>query len=195
MLITFNAEPPIETPVTLSKDWAVPNVGWRNAPIEHVYEQTSTFVQSVLDQVPLIGEHKHVLVTLKLQQLEANSFTDVRAWHCDGWGKRRTPDPQDRPEYNHLFILGGAPVEFMVDPIRLRWLRGYSLKRFWGQLTDYQTLASRPVRLGVFNTYDCFDLKRGVKTRNALTRLLIRVTETDNISENCDPVEPDRKED
>ena len=193
MLITFNAEPPIETPIKLPDDWGVPNVGWRDAPIEHVYENTSPFIQCILDQSPLIGEHKSVLVTLKLQQLEANSFTDARPWHCDGWGRKRTPDSQTRPEYNHLFILGGAPIEFMADPIRLRWLKGYSIQRLWGQLADYQTLAARPVRLGVFNTYDCFDFKRGVKTRNSLTRLLIRVTETDKIKANFDPVEPNRK--
>jgi len=195
MRITFNAEPPIETPVRLTDDWSVPNVGWSSAPIEHVYDQTSPFVRNIIDQVPLMGEHKRVLFTLKLQRLSVGSFSDVRAWHCDGWGRRRSPDIQTRPEYNHLFILGGAAVEFMADPISLRWMRGYSIDRLWRQLDDHRDLPTHAVRLGVFNTYDCFDFKRGVKATESLTRLLIRVTETDTISANSDPVEPDRKED
>jgi len=197
MIITFNAEPPIESPVTLPDDWSVPNVGWRNAPIEHVYDQTSDFVRAIIDQTPLMGEHKSVLLTLKLQSLNAGAFSDARTWHCDGWGRKRSPDTPTRAEYNHLFILGGAPVEFVSRPVQMRWLRGYSIDRLWKQIQskDYMNLPARAVRLGVFNTYDCFDLKRGVKAKEPLTRLLIRVTETDAIRANPDPVKPDRKED
>ena len=197
MIITFNTEPPIESLVKLPDDWSVPNVGWSNAPIAHVYDQTSDFVRAIIDQVPLIGEHKSVLLTLKLQSLSAGSFSDTRTWHCDGWGRRRSPENQTRPEYNHLFILGGAPVEFVARPTQLRWMRGYSIDRLWKQIQDkdYGDLPARAVRIGVFNTYDCFDLKRGVKAKEPLTRLLIRVTETDAIRANPDPVKADRKED
>lgn len=185
VLVTCNATPPVETRVALPDDMRLPEIDWKYAPIDLVRETACPLVQAVLDQAPIRGQHRHVLVDVKVQNLRPELCSCIPGWHLDGPG---LPNHPSRPEIHHLFVYGGAPTEFVCESLLLPCRDWMTPKNFASQVPAW--VSARPIVVGTINTFTRFDFHRGVHADRPLTRLLIRVTETDVIRPVKRPVKP-----
>lgn len=184
MLITFNEHAPKRSHVELRGAFELPADDWKYAPIDLVYPQLPPFFQSILDQAPIVGKHKRILVDFKVQHLTPDTESCIPGWHLDG---PPTPLHYSAPENHHLFIMGGAPTEFVGQKLVLSvpdW--GTHQKDLLAQIPEDGAVET--IGLDAFYSFTRFDWHRGVFADQPLTRVLIRVTETDVIQPVRHPV-------
>lgn len=187
MRCVFNKDAPKRTNVSFQGDFVLPEYDWKYAPFDLAYRSLPPFFQYVVSQAPLEHKHKRVLLDVKVQHLTPDRESCIPGWHLDG-----PPNPlhPSRPEKHHLFIMGGAPTEFVGQSLVL-WLpdkEDTHQKDLVSQIPE--EVAVEAIGLDAFYTFDRFDWHRGVIADHPLTRVLIRVTETDIIQPVRHPVKP-----
>ena len=187
MLVRFNETAPQRKEIRLfGEATELPPTDWKYAPIELVDKTLPRFFQTVLDQTPIRGNHKRILVDVKVQNLVPDRESCLPGWHLDGPG---CPLHESRPEVHHLFISGGAPTEFIAQKLVMSVPDATThQKDLLPQIPE--DVAVEPIGLNAFYSFTRFDWHRGVFADKPLTRVLIRVTETDVIQPVRYPVKP-----
>lgn len=160
----------------------LPAATFKNAGLERVRAETTDYVRRVLDAVALRGQHRHVVVDVKVTDIEPGRPPCIPGWHCDSVLDPRHPS---RPEVHHLFVTGSASLtEFVDGPVELEIGPARSPQAFLREVNrQLEELAPR-VRSAPscrLVEYGRFHLHRGALGRGRERRLLVRVTETDLI--------------
>lgn len=94
-------------------------VSFKYADFDYAYRECgSDYVRHVLESAPIQGNHKRVLVDIKIHDLKHGEYPCVPGWHLDGSANIR--DLPKRPEIFSLFVTGDhARTEFLRRPIEL----------------------------------------------------------------------------
>jgi hypothetical protein len=160
----------------------MPEANYKYAHFDYVCHNTNDFVRSILDQAPIQGKHKHVLVDVKVQHLTPEKHSCIPGWHLDG---PENPLHNSLPDVHHLFVIGGGSTEFIDEPVTLYVEKEHKQKEIVAKIPD--TVKVREIEQECFNTFTRFDFHRGILAKKSLTRLLIRVSETDVIRPSFQP--------
>lgn len=182
----FNQDAPKRTHVSFQGDFVLPEYDWKYAPFDLAYRSLPPFFQYVVSQAPIEHKHKRVLIDVKVQHLTPDRESCLPGWHLDG-----PPNPLHPalPEKHHLLIMGGAPTEFVAQKLILSVPDEKThQKELLPQIPE--DVSVEPIGLDAFYTFTRFDWHRGVFAEQPLTRILIRVTETDVIQPVRHPVKP-----
>jgi hypothetical protein len=172
------------TPVEL-RDYSTPTVNWKYASLDHVIRHPSTnkTIIQIVEQCPLKLQHKRILIDIKVQHLTPDITSCIPGWHLDGPGNPLHPS---KPELHHLYIHEeGGETEFIADQFELE---------LDDQMQHNEIVKMIPPNVGItktkamnFATFTRFDFHRGIKVKKSMTRLLVRLTETDIILPNNKP--------
>jgi hypothetical protein len=156
---------------------------FKYADYDYVYDRCDNdYVRHVLDNIPIYGEHKRVLIDVKVHDLKRGEVPCVPGWHLDG-----SINPQNlpkRPETFTLFVTGlCARTEFIDQSLKINVEDSWNFAtmnrkcaRMIPESVDVWTLPSCQ-----FATYGDHYFHRGPVARRDERRLLVRTTETDII--------------
>lgn len=165
-------------PQPLSDDF--PTIQFKYASFEHAYKNTTDYVRDILTAAPVKNKHKHVVVDIKITDIEKNKPPCLPGWHCD-----TVIDPfnETQPENHYLFVSGQASLtEFIGSPITLevdaQLKQQKLLASFREQIDNIEHLVWKmpSCQLGF---YGRFHFHRGSIGLFDEKRLLVRITETD----------------
>lgn len=157
---------------------------FKYADFDYVYSSCENdYVRYVLDNIPVIGKHKRVLIDVKVHNLKRGDVPCVPGWHLDGSINPKQLPKQ--PETLTLFVTGlCARTEFVDEPLTMEVderLDFAVMQRVCAQQipddVDVWTIPSCQ-----FATYDDHYFHRGSRAIRNERRLLIRTTETDIIA-------------
>lgn len=141
------------------------------------------YVRHVLDQIPILGGHKRVLIDIKVHDLEPGEIPCVPGWHLDGSiNPKKLPK---KPEILTLFVTGSSALtEFLAEPITLdvkdQWDFAVMSRYCSRQVPNDYPVWTMPSC--TFGTYDDHYFHRGAVATKRERRLLVRTTETDIIA-------------
>ena len=169
----------VHTPVELS-NFQYPTVNWKYASAQWVLahaESTNDTLRNIIMQCPIVGEHKRILLDVKVQDLVPSKTSCIAGWHLDG---PENPLHNSKPEIHHLYIHEeGGETEFIADEFELeinsKMCQGDIVKMISEDVKITKTVA------GSFTTFTRFDFHRGINVKKPMRRLLVRLTETDVI--------------
>jgi hypothetical protein len=142
----------------------------------------NAYVRHVLDNIPIMGRHKRVLLDIKVHDLQPGDVPCVSGWHLDG-----SINPNalpKRPETFALFVTSEhATTQFLDTPINLEvndsWNFATMSQRCARMIPDGHPTLSIPSCQ--FMIYDDHYFHRGPTVDRPTKRLLVRTTETDII--------------
>jgi len=175
-VLAFNSEAPAYAGVILPEHIHFHKEDWKYADIEYLFPRLPSTLQHVVEQAPLKGGYKRTLLDIKVQLLVPEKTSCIPGWHLDG---PENPLHDSQPEVHHLFVRGGGPTEFIDQELTLQVQPDMNQRELVAQIPDEVSI--KPIGLNAFHSFTRFDFHRGVNVAKPLTRLLIRVTETDTI--------------
>lgn len=147
------------------------------------YNNTSKYVRSILDKIPIQNNHKSVLVDIKVHTLEIGERPTLPNWHIDCVTNPFDPRPE---EVHHIFVAGKCLTEFLEEDIEIDISPIDRIANF-NKYCEGQKITTIPNRKIV--TYGRFP-HRGAICNIPETRLLIRVTESDILKPKNQVFEP-----
>jgi len=185
-VMTFNHTKPMVTSLgglpPIGEDW--PADDWKYADVEFVYPRTTDLVRFLIDNTPLKGIFKRVLIDVKVQDLTPDIYSCIPGWHLDG----AFPEEGGTPDYHHLFVMNGPPTEFIDEPMDLKVSHPVDMQALLRQIPmDVKVATCTPEAI---NTFTSYDFHRGVMTTVPTRRLLVRLTETNTVLANNKPKKP-----
>jgi len=158
-------------------------VSFKYADYDYVYKYCDNdYVRYVLNNIPIFGQHKRVLIDLKVHDLKPEFVPCVPGWHLDGSiNPKKLPK---QPEIFTLFVTGEHSLtEFLTKEIQLevndRWdfaMMSKACSRLVPK--DYP---SQSIPSCQFASYGDHYFHRGKLSTGYERRLLVRTTETDII--------------
>lgn len=190
-LIPFNFQPTISTKLIdipeIIEDW--PEDDWKYADVEFVYPRTNDLVRSIIDQTPLRGDFKRVLIDVKVQDLTPEIYSCIPGWHIDG-AFPAFPHPWTVPDHHHLCVLNGPLTEFIARPVLINVddPAKPDMKAILAQIPDDVPVTTCGER--AITTFTSYDFHRGVKATHPTRRLLVRLTETNTVLARNKPQKP-----
>lgn len=159
-----------------------PELNFKNAHVNHVLENTTDYIRTVIKNIKLVGGRAHTIVDIKVHDIEPGKHPCLPGWHCDSV---IDPSHPTEGEIHHIFVTGQASLtEFIGEPICLcidsRLQQQQLLNSFRNQICN---INPRIIRIPscTITTYGRLDFHRGSTGLFNEKRLLIRVTETDLI--------------
>tara|TARA_Y100001935_G_scaffold232811_1_gene214762 strand:- start:42 stop:644 length:603 start_codon:yes stop_codon:yes gene_type:complete len=189
---TFNKETPfLGLHFSQPAENDFPELQFKYASLAYVYQNTTSYVQQILDAMPLGNNHKRTVVDIKVTEIKPGLPPCLPGWHCDS-----VIDPYDEtlPEVHHIFVTGGASLtEFIGQPVELNYDSALKhqklLASFRKQIDKIENLKVWKIPSCQIATYGRFDFHRGSIGLFSEKRLLIRATETDLIKPRNTPYE------
>jgi hypothetical protein len=143
----------------------------------------SDLVRNILRFAPIEGNHKNILVDIKVHDLGKGEFACVPGWHLDG--SNNPNNLEKKPELHHLFVASrfalteflDTPLDIPIDP---SWTFAERSQKI-GILLNEMELPVFTIPNCLYVTYDDSFFHRGKQATGDELRLLVRVTETDII--------------
>lgn len=167
------------TPVKL-ENFEYPKVNWKYASAKWVLshaESTNDTLRDIIFQCPIVGNHKRILLDVKVQDLVPSKTSCIAGWHLDG---PENPLHDSKPEIHHLYIHEeGGETEFISDELDLEVNDSMLQKDIVSMIPDDVNITKSVA--GCFTTFTRFDFHRGINVKKPMRRLLVRLTETDVI--------------
>jgi len=176
--VKFNSGGLVCTPVQI-QNFQLPLVNWKYASLKYVMGQDTTCdtIREIVSQCPLQHKHKRVLIDVKVQRLTPSVTSCLPGWHLDGPGN---PLHLSKSELHHLYIHDeGGETEFIDEEFELDVRPDMSQKEIVDLIPN--TVKITTTKAKNFVTFTRFDFHRGINVKTPLTRLLVRLTETDLI--------------
>lgn len=146
-------------------------------------------VRSIIDQTPLRGDFKRVLIDVKVQDLTPEIYSCIPGWHIDG-AFPAFPHPWTVPDHHHLCVLNGPLTEFIARPVLINVddPAKPDMKAILAQIPDDVPVTTCGER--AITTFTSYDFHRGVKATHPTRRLLVRLTETNTVLARNKPQKP-----
>jgi len=129
----------------------------------------------LVDKAPLVGNHKHVVIDIKVHDLEPSVVPALPNWHIDSVNH---PCDDRREEVNHLICFGKCLTSFLANDLVVDIPESGYLTKFNNFCNGQEVAIIPPSR---FITYGRL-VHRASVSNVSERRLFIRVTETDIIS-------------
>lgn len=150
-----------------------PEESYKFASMKFVMANSNETVRSILSQIPVAGNHKNVLVDVKVHDLEVGVTPALPHWHFDC-----VKDPRDESleEVHHLFITEGCSTEFLGEDTEFDLPYGFNHSIF----NHLNGVKIKPYKVYTYGRH----LHRATKAVKKCKRLLIRVTESNLIKPN-----------
>lgn len=141
-------------------------------------KETCGFYRYLLDNAPIVGDKKRILVTARLQYLVPNSMSIQYAddWHVDG---NITGEFEDRI---HLFVSPAtAMTQFNSAPITLEVdaLDYLAINNQVSQNCEHMNKNAQTIKPNRFYTFDKSHVHRAVRPKQPEFRFMFRIVETD----------------
>jgi hypothetical protein len=151
----------------------LPDVDYKFASLDFIKKNTTDYVRMILDRVPIVGEHRNILVDSKVHYLKKGQTPALPHWHFDCVG-----DPRDEAleENHHLFITEGCSTNFLKEEVEIDLPFGFSHSIFNGLVGQ----KIEPYRIYSYRRH----LHQATPAEKDCVRLLIRVTESNLIKPN-----------
>ena len=143
----------------------------------------SDLVRLILRSAPIEGNHKNILVDIKVHDLKKDEFACLPGWHLDG--SNNPKGFEKKSELHHLFVASrfalteflDTPLDVPIDP---NWTFAERSQKL-GMLLNEMELPIFTIPNCRYVTYDDSFFHRGKQATGDELRLLVRVTETDII--------------
>lgn len=151
-------------------NFILPDVSYKYCSLSFISKKVDKSILSIIEQMPLKGGYKHILVDVKIHKLRTGQIPALPNWHFDCI---KDPRDESKEETHHLFITGGSNTEFVKEDMYIEIPEIFNFSIFnnvIGEKIDPYTIY----------TYGRH-LHRATKASIDCTRLLIRVSETDNM--------------
>lgn len=140
--------------------------------LEYARKNSGTYVNRILDLMPIRNDRRYVLVDVKVHALKAGDYPALTHWHIDATSN---PYAKGQEEHNHLFVSGEyCCTEFLKNRIDVDIPTEGPIK-FNSLLKNCE---SAQIKGNTIYTYGRVP-HRATKCIKDFTRLLVRVTETD----------------
>ena len=165
-----------------------PEVQFKYGGLRHVHRNTTDYVRAVIDACPIKGQHKNVVVDVKITAIQKGKAPCLPRWHYD-----TVIDPRNSttPENHFLFVSGQASLtEFIAEAVKLEipdgLLHQAMLHKFRQQIADIDPSIIKIPSCQIAG-YGRFHFHRGSLGLFDEKRLFVRVTETDMVTPNNRP--------
>lgn len=94
----------------------IPQESYKFASLKFVRNNCNDYVNYVIDNMPIVGDRRHILVDVKVHNLKKGQIPALPHWHIDCVNR---PDNKAREEHNHIFLAGSCMTQFIKDDIEL----------------------------------------------------------------------------
>lgn len=155
-----------------------PDLSYKFASYNFVMNNSSDYIRYVIKNMPIVGDRKNILVDIKVHNLEAGIYPALKHAHID---VAYNPFYKGREEHHHLFVSGfGCRTEFLKNRIKVDIDPDKPI--------DFDKLLGPQIEFKKIDGGRIYSYGRTVHrascSEETFTRLLVRVTETDNIKPN-----------
>ena len=198
----FNRNRPLvhrpTTGLDASQIEGTPNL--RRASLDKAVLFGGPLVRACVEDAPLIGDRKHVIVDTKVSLLMPGWMPAIPGWHTDGVPRGSHHDPaaadtpsmaeQQRqadggyfPRYHSIIVGTDCPTEFLDNPLTLDLEHGES-EELYAEMTRLVDAGGHVVtapRPDEWVSWDWWTIHQATVAKHRGWRLLIRVTESDTI--------------
>lgn len=174
---TFNEDPLVTTKVEFELPSPDDLRALHYVPLKRALS-INPFLAPILEQFPIEGNHRNVLVDLRAKDLKKGEWPSLDKWHTD---LVTHPLDPSKPEVHHIYISGcKAPTLFLKGPVSLP-IPEYGLDALpvLNRLIRESNLPYVEAEEGMVTTFNRFHLHKGQQAKVDGIRYLIRVTETD----------------
>lgn len=140
------------------------------APLSYAIRNTNKFIASLIESC-IIGDRRGIMIDVKVHDLKEGDSPALKHWHIDCCN---SPGYRGREEHNHLYISGVSYTEFLKDDVEVDLP---DVPRYNDLLEGYESVK---IEAGKVYSYGRFPHRATPAIMDG-KRLLVRVTETDNI--------------
>ena len=155
-----------------------PDISYKFASYNFVMNNSSDYIRYIISKMPIIGDRKNILVDIKVHHLKKGDYPALKHSHID---VAPNPHYKGREEHHHLFVSGfGCRTEFLKNRVEVNIPndKPINFDKILPKNTKFQKIYG-----GRIYSYGRV-LHKASKSEEDFTRLLVRVTETDNIHPN-----------
>lgn len=145
------------------------HLSFKYASFEWALAHSNDSIKNLLNKVPIVGNHKYVVVDVKFHSLSPGQRPALPTWHIDCCSDIKDPR---REEVHHIFVTD-LPTEFLCDDVVLPYQKCATFP------LGNDNLATIP--LNTICTYGRIPHRAAI-TNRPVERTLIRVSETDIIA-------------
>lgn len=153
---------------------------FKYADMGFVYKNSTEPIRAILEQMPIVGDHKHIIVDVKFHDLEEGMYPCLPGWHMDC---TLNPWHESKPEVHHIYVVGATcRTRFLAEDFVLHFpsMVPAQIKTAMNAVEH----KSWKVDEGKVYRYDRFGLHAPSVAESTGKRLLIRITESDLIRPN-----------
>ena len=190
--------------VDVTDEWLLegtPNL--RNASLPNAVLFGGPVVKAALEQAPIVGDRKHIVVDTKVSMLMPGWTPAIPGWHTDG-----VPRPNDAPSMSaqanqsacgyapryHTVVLGNPCLTMFLNSPILLTLRHGEDSDLYSEMTEIVNegleVYNNPEEIveaisppaGQWVSWDWWNIHSAVQATKRGWRLLIRISETDNVA-------------
>jgi hypothetical protein len=148
--------------------------------IDYVYNNSTEYIRGLIDQFPIVGNHKRVLVDVKLHYLEKDMYPCLPGWHMDC---TLNPWHDSLPEVHHIYIDGiECLTKFLNESFTLKFKS--NVPAYIKTSMNINAHKHWEIERNKIYRYDRFCLHSPSIAKESGMRLLVRVTETNIIIPN-----------
>lgn len=148
--------------------------------VSYAYDNSVACVQKIIEQFPIEGNHKNVLIDIKVHDIEKENFPCLPGWHTDC---TLNPWHYTLPEVHHIYMFGAeCRTRFLDEDFEMSF-ESMNPKYIKDKMNSV-IHKSWAVQEGYIYRYDRFSLHAPSLAEKTGKRLLIRITESDLIRPN-----------
>lgn len=152
-----------------------PDKSVKYASRNFIGQHFSKEICDLVDKAPLVGNHKNLVIDIKVHDLEPSLVPALPNWHIDSVNH---PMDERREEVNHLIVFGRCLTSFLANDLEIDIPED-------GRYTNFtKECEGREVATIPHSRYVTYGrlVHRASVSNVVERRLFIRVTETDIIS-------------
>jgi len=170
----------------------------RQPSLENALLFGGPIVRQLLEQVPIVGDRNYITVDTKVTMLMPGWYPAIPGWHTDGVprGAELKPDAKGQPRLDrqigvgpryHVISVGlDSPTDFIADCFEMD-IDNYDNSGLYKELTQKVGPLVDSGELKVVShhdtwvSWDWWNVHRAAPAKRTGWRLLIRVTESDDL--------------
>ena len=169
----------------------------RRASLHNALLFGGPLVRKCLEQAPIVGDHRHILVDTKVSMLMPGWLPAIPGWHTDGVPRGQDGDPAGTgkpslprqntlslegyyPRYHTIHVGNDCPTRF-VDKLHYMHIENDESEDLYAEMTrkidalDLPILIAEPAQ---WMSWDWWNIHQATEATERGWRLLIRITES-----------------
>jgi hypothetical protein len=153
---------------------------FKYAALDFVMRNSTEPIRAILKQMPIEGNHRYVVVDVKLHDIIEGQFPCLPGWHMDC---TLNPWHDTKPDVHHIYVVGaGCRTRFLAEDFTMEFptVIPAQVKTLMNSV-EHKSWKAEEAHV---YRYDRFGLHAPSVAESTGKRMLIRVTETDLIRPN-----------